>query len=240
MRMAYDEAKLSDPSAFYEELTELPQWTGDGPLIPDISSADVLEKLDLNAAKLSIVISGSSVSDVTVKSEGALYCHIEIPTGMDIPDTLPGGKFMWMVQSKWKDQAETGGKVDFTVGYSSLSDKLKEEYQRGEMLQFCYETAGGSHLNDIELSGDVFGNTSIIAELYSKGILEACVEELKKVSDSGQPVLRQYELVGLTKVEASDSVRDPRVRPKEASEYTFSGTDLDKLPDTWEILKESR
>ena len=234
--MSYDEAYLPG----LEELKELPQWTGAGPVVPYIKGEEMLEKLDLNNAKMSFVISGSSVESVTGATEDAnasLTCHVEIPVNVEIPETIPGGKLLWFYKEMpWKDIATNENKVIFTVQYDSLSTILNENYQRGEKVKFCYESAGGSHVNDLELSDNILDNSKIVIEPYSKAVLQKCLDELKGASDTKEPVLRQYEIQGLVAVKPDDTYNDPRVQPKTVDAYSsIKGTDLTEMPKDWQL-----
>ncbi len=236
IRMSYDEAYLPG----LEELKELPQWTGAGPVVPYIKGEEMLEKLDLNNAKMSFVISGSSVESVTGATEDAnasLTCHVEIPVNVEIPETIPGGKLLWFYKEMpWKDIATNENKVIFTVQYDSLSTILNENYQRGEKVKFCYESAGGSHVNDLELSDNILSNSEIVIEPYSKAVLQKCLDELKGASDTKEPVLRQYEIQGLVAVKPDDTYNDPRVQPKTVDAYSsITGTDLTEMPKDWQL-----
>lgn len=242
IRMTYDEAYLSNLSAFelsffYQERKELPQWTGAGPVIPSIEGKDMLTKLNLANAKISLVISGSSVTDITVNSKASLTCRVEIPVTVEIPDTLPGGKLLWFYKEMpWKNITETSNTVAFTVKYDSLSTILNEDCPRSERVKFCYESAGGNHVNDLSLAPDILDNSSIVIELYSQAFLKACLQDLQQnpgTDPAAEPVLRQYDITAFETAEANDSIRYPQVRPAASAGNTITGTNLTKMPENW-------
>lgn len=243
IRMTYDEEYLSglseyNLSFFYQELKELPQWTGAGPVIPYIEGTDMLKKLNLANAKISLVISGSSVEDITVNSKASLTCRVEIPVTVEIPNTLPDGKLMWFYnEMPWKNIAETGNTVAFTVKYDNLSTILKETSPRTEKVKFCYESAGGSHVNDLPLAPDILDNSAIVIEPYSQAFLKACLQELQQSqgTDSvAKPVLRQYEITAFDTAEKDNSIYFPQVRPAaSAGSNAITGTDISKIPENW-------
>lgn len=233
IHMTYDEEYLSELLYFYSELKELPQWTGAGPVIPYIESAEMLEKFDLANATISFVISGSSVAEVAQKKNASLTCHVEIPVNPKIPDTLPNGKLMWFYKEvPWKNIADNSNKVTFTVQYDSLSAILGEDSPRAEKVKFCYESAGGSHVNDLELSSDILDNSTVVINPYSKDILEACLNELETASDTAAPVLRKYEITGLDS-DKPDAI-PLKVLPKEADKYgSIQGDNITNMPQGW-------
>ncbi len=136
----------------------------------------------------------------------------------------------------WKDIATNENKVIFTVQYDSLSTILNENYQHEEKVKFCYESAGGSHVNDLELSDNILDNSEIVIEPYSKAVLQKCLDELKGASNTKEPVLRQYEIQGLDAVKPDDTYNNPRVQPKTVDAYSsITGTDLTEMPKDWQL-----
>lgn len=241
IRMTYDEAYLSELDEltltfFYRELPELPQWTGAGPVIPYIEGNEMLENLELDSAKISFVISGSSVQAVTEDSNASLTCHVEIPVKVVIPETVPDGKLLWFYKKMpWEDIAGNGNKVTFTVQYDSLSAILEQDYLRTEKVKFCYESAGGNHVNDFELTADMLDNSAVEIEPYSKEVLQSCLDELKNASNPMEPVLRQYEIQGLNAVKSTEEYKSPRVQPKAAGTYSIVGKDISEMPKDWQV-----
>lgn len=242
IRMTYDEEYLSglseyNLSFFYQKLNELPQWTGAGPVIPYIEGADMLKKLNLASAKISLVISGSSVEDITVNSKASLTCRVEIPVTVEIPDTLPGGKLMWFYnEMPWKNIAETGNTVAFTVKYDNLSAILNADCPRTEKVKFCYESAGGSHVNDLPLAPDILDNSAIVIEPYSQAFLKTCLQELQQsqgTDSAAEPVLRQYEITAFDTAEKNDSIYFPQVRPAASAGNQVAGTNITEMPNNW-------
>lgn len=206
--MAYDKEK----KPYATELVELPQWTGDGPKIPKIQAAEVLEKsISVEEITATVIISGSGL-EALKKKDGKYYLKVEVPIApLPIPDELPGGTF------KWNDSFNRGDFKEITEKRTFRSVFAKNDQFFGSVdsygdsekeidMTFCYETAGGEKytpepLHEGEEATDKgIGESEVTLIVYDKALEDRCMqmleEELAKLAEEPQNVSYQFTITG--------------------------------------------
>ena len=208
--MTYNKEKQPYPN----ELVELPQWTGDGPKIPKIQSAEVIDKkvVDIENIKTTFIVSGSGL-EALQNNQMTYYLKVEIPVQpLPLPEGLEGGKFKWNNSYKAGDLVELkeAQTVQFVYARNSkLSmDSMPDDY--GIKMWFCYETPGGDIYTPAPIPDDGTGEkdegimeSKITLAAYNKELLQICMqkleEELSKLENqSEEPFLCEFTITGYT------------------------------------------
>lgn len=204
--MVYNKEKQPYPN----ELVELPQWTGDGPKIPKIQSAEVIDKkvVDVENIKTTFVVSGSGLEALN-KDQMTYYLKVEFPVQpLPLPEGLEGGKFKWNNSYKAGDLVELKESQTVRCVYAR-NDKLFTGYLEDYNISmwFCYETPGGDIYTPAPIRDDGTGEkdegimeSKVTLAAYNEELLQICMqklrEELSKPGNESEPFLCEFTITG--------------------------------------------